>query len=633
MKKILIVLETSVIVLFILLSPGYTQQKSILLKTEKLTHLTNPPLIIAKEGVEVLFEGMLIKAKKIRINLNTTETKAEGEVHLNFDSYRIKGKSLGFNLKEKKGFIEKPQGKEKKVIFQGARARLSSREVNLLKGSFTTCDLPSPHYHIKAETLQFYPGEKIVVKNAVFYLGSTPVFWTPTYVYHLTKKNKLTLPRLGKSRYTGWYIKTGYSLYPVKETEAVIHLDWYQKKGLAGGLDLSYSSGKNESSLKTYYIKENDTGTVRGVGRIRWMNYLSTSSLLKLNANYLTDKRFFEDYLYHLPTEEKQIFPTSLTLDFKEKGTGLMLQFQKRISPVDDYPELLPRTKLTLLHPSQLLRGLYIKQKTELTGFVTEEEGNVARLWSCLNLSYPQTFLNYIRFKPTLGGELFWYKQENKNTTSNTINYQNYEFFLSSKGRMGDLVHRLSSTFGWYQLGKSGPDLPELDYREKRAKEENMLRWRVQNKFSWKKSTLFLLNLKGGYDLSTASEKIKPVRCSLNIPLRWGSLQADFSYDFYDKVFPYLQWGADLRKEKWHLEARYSNYLSGEEFISAVTSFYLGKSLSLSGKIGYNLGSKKIEKLEYGANVKLHCLGLKLSVQEKPFFDYNISFYITAFPF
>ncbi|MBE0477938.1 LPS-assembly protein LptD [Candidatus Aerophobetes bacterium] len=633
MRKLLTLLRVFVIFLFILTPPGYTQQKIILLETDKLSSVTNPPLIMAEEGVKIYFGEILIKAEKIEINLDTTETKAEGEIHLSFNSYRIKGKRLEFNLEKKEGFIEEPQGSmEGHVLFQGKKAYFSSRKINLLEGNFTTCEHPLPHYQIKAEAVELYPGKKIVIKNAIFYLGSIPLFWSPVYVYYFVEKNRFLLPQPGYRQYSGWYIKTSYLFYPFENTEAVAHLDYYEKKGLAGGLDISHTSEKSKTNITAYYIKENDTGDVRGVGKIQGIGYLSTKSLLKLNVNYFTDADFLKDYFYHLPDEERQIFPSFFALDLKEKNASLLLQLQKKTGSSDDYPEFLPRIKLSLLSPTSVLRGLYIKQNTELTNFI-KDDANTVRLWSSLDFSYPQTILKYIRFKPTLGWEFFWYKPEKKDATSGSINYQNYEFFSSLKGKRGDLTHDVFSTFGYYHREKSGPEFPELDRREKDVREENILRWKLQNEFFLRNSLLFSLGLGLSYDLSSAQRKLKPMEGFLFIPFARGSLYTDFSYDFYEQTFPFFHGGINLKQAKWELDASYSNYSGEGEYISAATSFEVVDNLSLSSKIGYNLKSERIENLSYGLDVTLHCLGLRFNIQEKPELDWNVSFYITAFPF
>jgi len=630
MKKVfLVLLQVAGITLFLLLPSSYSQQNSILLEAKKLTYLESPSLIIAEGKVEVLFEDIIIKAEKIKINLDTAYVRTSGKVQLNFDSCKVGGKDLTFSLEEREGFIKDLQAKQKEITLQSKKAQLSSEKIDLVEGEFTTCNLPSPHYHIRAKTIEFYPGEKIVIKNATFFVGSIPLFWAPSYTYYLTKKNKFLLPRPGYSEKTGWFIRTSYLFYPLEDTEGTLHLDYYQKKGWAGGLDIFYLS---RGSMNIYYIKEKDTQASRGVAKIQYIDYPSTASLLKLNINYLTDEGLFDDYLYYLQEEQRQTFPSSLTLDFRERGVGIQLQVQKKINPTDNYPEFLPRLKLNLSHPSRILEGLYIKQNTELANFSWEGEEGM-EIFSSLNFSYPGTIFRYIRFKPTFGGQFFWYKSEGKAPISNTAIKQDFDFSLYLKGNMGGLTHRIFTTFGWHNLQKSGQDSSEPALIEEKIKEENMLRWRMQNRFFWKDSPLFFLTLQTGYDLSSKLKKLKPLEVLLNVPLREGKLYADLSYDFYEDTFSYFRGGVNLEKENWNLDLSYSNYPSNEEFILASTSFDVGKNLSFSGKIEYNLKLKEMEKLSFEIDAKLHCLGLKLDIQEKPSLSYGVSFYITAFPF
>jgi len=626
----LFVVSFLAVFIFALSFAGHAEEKKIIVEAGKLTSSLFPRSIIGEGKVKVRFGEILISAEKIEVNLTTGEVKGWGNILLQLDSYKVKGKTVGFNLRKNEGFIEKPQGREGPIIFKGIRAYLSLQEMRIEEGNFTTCDLPHPHYHIKAKIIEFYPGEKVVVRNAVFYLGSIPLFWTPVYVYYLKKKNKLMFPDIGYSEIAGGYIKTGYLFYPFKDTQGVLHLDYRQRKGWASGFTLSYSSERGKGSARVYYVKEKDTENSRGIARINYTGHFPTLSLLKLKLNCLSDRQILDDYFSDLPFEERQDLPSYLALDSRRNDARLFFQLQKRLNFFDDYTEMLPRIKLNILHPSSTLQKLYIEGQAELTNFVQEK---TTRFWSSLTFSYPFTVLRYIRFKPALGWEFFLYSGNDK-ANLDILNLQSLEFFISLKGRKGNLTHYLSSTVGYYRSTKSGNDFPSLDYREEEAREQSIFKVSLENKFLWGSFLPFYLNLGISYDFLSTSEKFKPVQISLDLPFNNGRFYTEFFYDFYDDGFPYFRSGFKTMQKNWQVDIGYTNNsILDKEFITGSTCFDLGKNLSLSGSVGYDLKLRKIEDLSYAMNIKLHCLGLKLGVKEKPRLEYNVSFYITAFPF
>jgi len=617
-----------IILVFILLVTPVYAQENIIIKANEISYFYSPPFIVGRGKVKMEYDGITVEADEIQINIDSSEVKGWGNISLQLNSHRIRGKKLSFNLKQKQGSIEQPSGKEGSVIFQAARARIFPDKISLDRGSFTTCNLLPPHYHVLARIIQFYPGDKIVVKNATFYLGSLPIFWTPVFIRYLTRKNRIVFPRIGYSEFTGWYIKTGYSFYS-SHTEGSANLNFYQKKGLAGGVDLSYFSKKNNGNLSTYCIKEKDTGRVRGMVKLHHISSVSYRGFLKLNIDYLSDEDVIKDYFYNLPAAKKEISPSFLSCDFTGKTSSLRVIWQPNVNKFGEYPQLMPGLNVSFFKPFS--GRFYLTQQTELTNFIQEKK-RITRAFSSLTLSYPFTLFHFIRFKPTLGYKVFSYQRGDQNFISKSLNNQDLEFFIPLVEKTGNLTNRLSSTLGYYHSNGLGSGFPSLDYREKEAVDKNLIGLRLQNNILWKKLPVFSSKLNLSYNLSGSLKKLNPVEVEVNIPFSKGRLSTDFSYDVYDEDFIYFRSGISIYKKWWNLELNYSDYpLDSKKFVSAKTFLNLGKNLSFSGDVSYDLNLKKVEKLNYSFNLKLHCLGLKIGIRKKPQPDYNFGLYILAF--
>lgn len=625
--KIIFILKVMLIFIF-LIRPGYAQQ-NVIIKAKEIRYSYNPPVLVGEGKVKVEYQGITVEAEKIQINLDSSEIKGWGNISLSLNSHRIRGKKLSFNLKRKEGFIEQSSGKEGPIIFRALKTHIFTDRILLSNGSFTTCDRSFPHYRIVAKNIQFYPGEKIVVRNATFYLDSFPVFWAPVFVWYLTKKNRMIFPQPGYNEFTGWYLKTGYYFYPSPYIEATAHFDYYQKKSLAGGIDLSYLSKQNEGDLTTYYIREKDTGETRGMARVKHITSFSPNSLLKLRIDYLSDEDVINDYFYNLSGAEKEISPSFLSFNFTGKTRSFRIMWQPKINGLGNYPQLMPKLNVSFFQP--FLGKFYLREQTELTNFIQEGK-NIMRGFSSLNLSSSLNLFNFIKFKPTLGWRIFSYQLENQDFISKSLNNQSFEFFLPLSGEKENLTSRLSSTIGYYRSTGLGPDFPFLDYREKEAVDKNLIRLRLQNDIFWKKSPVFSSRLKISYDFSSLSKKLNPVEVRMDVPFSGGKLYTDFSYDVYDKTFPYFRSGISINKKGWNVEVNYSNYLLDErKLLSGRVFLNLGENISFYGKISYDLNLKKTEELSYSFDVKLDCLGMKIDIREKPQLEYNFGLYILAF--
>jgi len=587
---------------------------------------------LGKDKVEIQLREVLIQAEKINVNLEKEEIEGWGNISLELYPYKIRGEALRFNLKDEKGYILKPEGREGPFIFKGKMAFLSPSRINVERGYFTTCDLPSPHYHIKAKKIEFYVGEKVIVRDAFFYLGSVPLFWSPLYVYYLKKKNRVMLPDVGYSKVAGGYVKAGYIFYPFKDTEGVFRLEYRKKKGWATGLELNYSSGKKEGDASLYCFKEKNAEALRGIVRVKYFHFIPTSSLLKLNIDYLSDKDILDEYFSNLPFEERQIFPSFFALDLRKGEKRFFLQIQKRFNDFDDYYDILPRLKLNLLHPSVSFKGLYVKADTEFANFLGDDS-HIKRLFSSLDFSYPLTFLRYVKFEPNLGLDFFLY-EENKSQKFNVVNYQELKFSLSFKGKTKNLSHLFSPTFKYFRLKNSSVDFPLLDWREEEAEDRELFEVYLQNSFFWKDTPLFYLNLEAGYDFLASSQKFKPVRIFLDIPFQEGRFYSEFLYDFYKEVFSYFKSGVSASREHFQISVDYVDDKSAsKEFVAGTLLFDVGKNFSVGTDVAYDLKLGRAEKLGYNLDLKMHCLGLRLNIKEKPEVEWSAFFYITALPF
>jgi len=622
-------LKSGVSIVLLLMLPAYAEQ-SITLRAKEVKWFYNPPLLVGEGKVRVSYGNIFVEAEKMEVNLDTAELRGWKEICLNVDSHRIEGKSLTFNLSKREGVIQQPRGKEGSVIFQAQKAHFFPQRIDLKKSSFTTCEYAHPHYHIKARLVQIYPGEKLVVRDATFYLGSFPVFWTPVFVQYLTEKSRLLFPSPGYSEFAGWNVKSGYYFYFSPQMEGSLRLDWREKKGWAGGLELFYRSKWGEGSVNTYYLKEKDTEEERGMAKVRHITFFPSSPMLKLAIDYFSDEEILKNYLYFLSSKEKEVSPSFLSLNTTGESYSASIKWQPKISPLVDYWELLPRIRVEFFRPSAGLRGLYLQEQTELTNFAQDEKVTM-RAYSSLNLSYPFSLLKSFRFRPALNWQIFYYQQEEESPLYKILDQQSYELFFGLTGKGKNLTHRLFSTLGYYHSTGLGEDFPSFDSREKEASDKDLFRLNLENLFFWKNRSLFSLDLKVSYDL--ASERLKPLDGLLVIPFSRGKIYTDFCYNFYDKGFSYLRSGVQIQRKHWYLESSYSSYPAYERrWISVRTSFDLFRDLSILTEADYDLEKERLEKLSYSVNTKFHCLGVKIEIQERPEVEYGLALYITAFP-
>ncbi len=141
----------------------------------------------------------------------------------------------------------------------------------ILNGSFTTHDSPNPDFRMHARRMRVYEGDRVIMRDVVFYVGKIPIFYWP-YVYQSLDDSFNFL--ISPSFISSW----GPSLlsrvtFPINDNiKETVRLDLRGRRGVALGSDTDFKYGKRDSSfarLRTYFIDDqnpeiNRTSVPRG---------------------------------------------------------------------------------------------------------------------------------------------------------------------------------------------------------------------------------------------------------------------------------------------------------------------------------------------------------------------------------
>jgi lipopolysaccharide assembly outer membrane protein LptD (OstA) len=131
--------------------------------------------------VRITYGSTTLSARRARLNQETGECVAEGDVQVDDGGRVWKGERLRYNFKTRQ-----VAGEEFKLgqppyfaagpVFAGEQG---AGVYVLLDGLLTTDDNADPNYRIRAKTITIAPGDYIECTDAVVYLGDVPVFWLP----------------------------------------------------------------------------------------------------------------------------------------------------------------------------------------------------------------------------------------------------------------------------------------------------------------------------------------------------------------------------------------------------------------------------------------------------------------------
>lgn len=144
-------------------------------------------VVVAEGNARVSYTNFLASADYIRVQLETGELLARGNVEVYQGSRTIRCDLLAHNIYTGNGRILEPDAYISDLHVRGSKMDLEPGILTLDKAYVTGCELDQPCYRVQAKKLIIYPDDRVVIEWPVFRLGNVPVMALP----------RLTLPLRG----------------------------------------------------------------------------------------------------------------------------------------------------------------------------------------------------------------------------------------------------------------------------------------------------------------------------------------------------------------------------------------------------------------------------------------------------
>lgn len=231
--------------------------------------------VIAQGHVVLTYDKTQIETALLIYDPATGLIESQGEAVLVQDGERMVGKDLRYNVMTRQGSLSSISGSTKNVYAEGQPIRgelyfsgkvieindniLLFKEVNA-----STCDYPwgKKHYHISAEEIKVIPGDKMVISNGRLWLGNTPLWRVAKLVIDLhpvVTHRQSYAPHFGYNKVDGFFIKTNTNYTAYKDNYGSVLLDYYQKTGLASGVEHQFPIATKGSGHLSLY-RQNGRG-------------------------------------------------------------------------------------------------------------------------------------------------------------------------------------------------------------------------------------------------------------------------------------------------------------------------------------------------------------------------------------
>ena len=140
--------------------------------------------IMLDRAAHLTYGDLELRARRVVYDVNAQTLAAEGHPVLHEKGDEVTGQLMTYDLSSRVGTIFKAETAYEKGLYHGDQIKKVGENVlDVLNGSYSTCDLPEPHYHFSAHYMKIYLKDKLVAKPVVFYIKHVPVFALPFYVF------------------------------------------------------------------------------------------------------------------------------------------------------------------------------------------------------------------------------------------------------------------------------------------------------------------------------------------------------------------------------------------------------------------------------------------------------------------
>lgn len=390
-------------------------------------------IAIATNGVLVKYEGSVLTADRIRINLNSGESVAEGKVRIEHDDLTWIGEQIHYNFKTREMQSDQFRTGAAPVFAagKGLHGDLTNRAYLATNALVTSDDIANPAIKVRAKHLKIIPGKSIQARQATVYAYGVPVFYFPFYSRNLGEhaNNFNFVP--GYRSIFGPYLLTSYTWFLNDQLDGALHLDYRERRGPGAGPTLNYHLGPwGDGTLKYYYqydqnpgISATNNGSVPNSRQRLYFSYLAAPrtnlefrALIRYQGDSNVVREFFEGEYRQNPQPSTYFEANKFWQNF-----SLDVYAQPRVNNFLETVERLPEVRLTgfrqqvgespLCYESASSAGYYQRLFIETNGVPTGTNFAGARADTFHQLTLPHTFFGWLNVTPRAGGRFTFYSE------------------------------------------------------------------------------------------------------------------------------------------------------------------------------------------------------------------------------
>lgn len=273
-----------IFLIFLLSFPLFAQEDEVLIENidENASNIEADKIYINTQKKEVNAVGNVrftnqqldITADRLVFRYNDQIITAYGDpISLKYEDRILEGKSLTLDYNKEVATLSEAEVDIDKFRFEGEKVEyLQGKEPNIVldKAFYTTCEMEDPHYHYTADSIKYYPNDRIVGRGISLWWRDTKLVTLPRYVVNVETdeegkavvSNTFPVPQIGYNGENGFFIELVYPYEITLNNYGRIHYLKENRQNISLDVNHTYKISQNKKIFLDYseqkYLDDND---------------------------------------------------------------------------------------------------------------------------------------------------------------------------------------------------------------------------------------------------------------------------------------------------------------------------------------------------------------------------------------
>ncbi len=140
--------------------------------------------IVLEGNAHLDYRELGLSSTRVEFDSDQETLVASGDPQLVDRGDKVTGGMMTYDLGTRTGNIYQAQTTYERGIYRGEQIHKAGENLlEVLNGSYTTCDLISPHYRFQSHWMKIYLKDKLVAKPLIFYVRNVPLLALPFYIF------------------------------------------------------------------------------------------------------------------------------------------------------------------------------------------------------------------------------------------------------------------------------------------------------------------------------------------------------------------------------------------------------------------------------------------------------------------